>query len=112
MSKHVFGAPHRDYVRNKKTVDAIFNKFENKHRRDLAKWEAQFNIPYATMNGWWNQYRKNKEWRPYNTSCHGLHHRIFTENEEKAISEFIQMEYIDPGFIFTNQEFRRVAMHS
>lgn len=58
MSKHVFGAPHRDYVKNKKTVDVIFNKFENKQRGDLAKWEAIFNIPYATMNGWWNQYRK------------------------------------------------------
>lgn len=105
-----FGAPYRDCKRHKHTVDHIFQCFQDCKRGDMIEWENRWNVPHETLAGWYKQWSKDNEWRPYNYECHGIKHRIFTKDEEKAISDFILTEYIQQGFLFTNFEFRRIAV--
>lgn len=52
----------------------------------------------------------NPEWKPYKGVVHGLHHRIFTNEEEKAICDYIRKNYLEVGHYFNNQAFRRLAV--
>ena len=53
---------------------------------------------------------KEPNWIPGNMKLKGLHHRIFTDEEEKNISEFIRTNYIKPGFFFNDSLFRKIAI--
>ena len=43
---------------------------------------------------------------------HGMHNRIFTDHEEMAISSFIRDNYIQPGIVFQNKDFVKLASQS
>ena len=58
------------------------------------------------------QWMQNSNWRPYNGTDHGLHHRIFVNDEESSIAEHIRDNFIGPGFVFQNQNFQRIASHA
>ena len=83
---------HHDYYRNKKLCDTIFNQFQkSQYQRGMfSKIHQQFGIPSSTIRDWLHKWQLNPEWRPYNGQAHGLHHRIFTKEEESAISDFIR----------------------
>lgn len=57
-----FGAPHRDYKRHKHTVNHIFQCFQDRKRGDMIEWENRWNVPHATLAGWYKQWSKDNEW--------------------------------------------------
>ena len=106
--------PQRDYVRHRAIVDRVFGEFESSLGRpcfaDVSRWS---NVPGTTVRNWYSQYRKDPTWRPYQTKViHGMHNRIFTDDQEKAISEYIEDNYFAPGYAFHNYDFRIIAMQA
>ena len=101
--------PHHDYYRNKKKCDDVFKQFPNYQRGSFENWHHQFNIPSSTIRGWYKKWLENPEWRPYIGDAHGLHNRIFSNEEEASICDFVVSNFIEPGNLFTNMDFKRVA---
>jgi len=71
-----------------------------------------YNFPISTISDWYGHYQLNPEWRPYNGKNHALHNRIFTDEEENAIAEFINENYTNQGKLFTDEDFREIAMNA
>jgi hypothetical protein len=108
-----FGGPHRDYGRRKKDLEPILNEdFPNieLHLQDMGKVGHETQIPQSTLDRWYKAWRADHDWRPWRLQAHAEHECIFTNEEEQAIREFIVANYLIPGRLFTNAEFREVAM--
>jgi hypothetical protein len=67
-------------------------------------------IPRATLYLWHKKFVTNNQWRPYDQSVHGTFHRIFTDEEEAALKEYVVANYILPGNPFCDEDFPPIAM--
>ena len=105
FSKH----PHNDYYRQKDICNQVFQHFPNVQRGSLARIAEQFNIPDSTIRGWYQHWKIDPSWRPYDGSVHGTHNRIFTNEEESSIADFIRQNFIQTGQIFQNIDFKNLA---
>lgn len=103
---------HPDYYRNKKMCDDIFSSFPNYQIGTFSRISQQFNVPSSTIRGWYNKWKIDPNLRPYNGYVHGLHNRIFSNEEESSIRDFIMENYIKRGRYFDNQGFRRLAIEA
>ncbi len=97
---------------NRETADLVFEKFENPTYGMLTEIHRDFSIPIQTVSDWYKQYQNDPEWRPYLGKYHGLHHRIFTDAEEESIKNYIMENFVKPGKLFTNADFRDIAMNA
>jgi hypothetical protein len=52
----------------------------------------------------------DRHWRQWNDQNRGVHHRVFTPEEEGAIKEFIVAKYVIPGVSLTNDGLHDVAI--
>ena len=104
--------PQRNYVRHKKVVDQVFAEFqESLGRPCFTDVSRRSSVPESTVRNWYSQYLKDSTWRPYNTKLiHGTHNRIFTDEQEKAIADYIEANYFAPGYAFHNYDFQILAI--
>ena len=103
------GRPHRDYQRHARVLDEIFtNFFPNLSDQTVSECHKKFGIPASTLYFWLGKWKTNAQWRPW-ASDKRLQHRIFDDNEEAAISSYIIDNYIVPGILFTNEDFKALA---
>jgi hypothetical protein len=68
-------------------------------------------IPEMTLRRWHAIIGEDPDWRPWHTH-HGRHRRIFAPLEKISIVTFIRANFIDPGLIFTNSDFREIAVNA
>ena len=113
MSRPVFKTPgHRDYQRHLAQIEPIFtNLFPNWNDSSAQVIHDSFGIPKSTIYFWKQKWTRNNSWRPTNRA-HGEHHRIFTDLEEQAISEYIFENYILVNRVFTNEDFKQLIMEA
>ena len=76
----------------------------------LTEISRETSIPLKTISNWYKQYQSNQDWRPYSTLNRSLAQRIFTNEEENNMVEFIKDNFITPGKLFTDALFRELAM--
>jgi hypothetical protein len=65
-------------------------------------------IPETNLRQWQNMIREDPDWWPWQTR-HGRHRRIFSPLEEISIVSFIRADFIEPGLISNNFDFREIA---
>ena len=104
-----FGNPHRNYKNKKQVVDTIFEKFDDETYdchliRDL---KSQFKVPERTLYHWQEKHENDKDWRPY--SKRKRSDKTFTDEEEKAISDFVEKNIILPHRHFQDDDFRKLV---
>lgn len=108
-----FHKPHRDYSRKKKLtlkVLGILNNTQNSGREEsLTELSKQTGIPRTTLHYWKLRLELDPYWTPYDKKNHGAHHRIFTDEEEEALADFIRFNYIDQGYHFSDKSFINFA---
>jgi hypothetical protein len=111
MLKRLFrGHSQRDDKRHSKEIDYIFTHF-------FPLWTpischricAQTGIPFQRIYNWKKQWSQNPSWLPYIYSFRGFQHRIFTDQEEREIADYITQKYFIPGHLFTNTTFRQIV---
>ena len=103
--------PHRNYLTDRALVDQVFRRFEcSLGRPCMAALHREFSVPSSTLRGWYNHFQQDAGWRPYNYDAHGAHHRIFTDQEEEAIAQFIEDNYFAQGYAFHNEDFKKIAV--
>jgi hypothetical protein len=110
-----FGLPHRDYGRRRKEVEVIFRDdfpLLDAGLRNMGVIGHTTQIPQSTLYRWLGAWRADPLWRPWRSEAHSEHTRIFTDAEEKALGEFIIANYLIPGRLFTDAEFREIALQA
>ena len=102
------GTPHRDYARHSAALESSFcERFTCFGPHTIEECHAEFGIPPSTLYYWYAKWQTNNEWRPWD-SDRRVQHRIFTDQEE-AMSEYIIVNFIVPGILFTNEDFKDLA---
>jgi hypothetical protein len=61
----------------------------------------KFGIPPWIVCNWHCKWTLDEKWRPDNYAIHGLHHWIFTDEQEILIADYITAELINQGTLFT-----------
>jgi hypothetical protein len=103
--------PHRDYARHKFVLEHLFTDiFPKWNRRSLSQeiW-PRIKISKSSVHDWLAHWRRDSDWRPWNTEAHGRHHRVFSDEEEAEIVEEIVRNYIVPGRQFISATFRELV---
>jgi hypothetical protein len=67
-------------------------------------------IPETDLWRWQDMIREDPDWRPWSTH-HDRHRPIFSPLEERSIVSFIRPNFIEPGLIFTDSDFRKTAIN-
>jgi hypothetical protein len=110
----VFGIPHRDYNRRRKELEPLFAcdfPDVDDGATDMGAIGHQAKIPQTTLYRWHRNWRQDPEWRPWGRKVRDdPPRRIFSDEEEAALREFIIENYVVPGALFTNADFQRIAM--
>lgn len=113
MDHSIFvGKPHHDYSNHKyrnKLIEVIHQISQG--FPSIYKISRTTNIPESTLRNWKKQLMLDPEWRPWKNR-HGYGHRIFTDAEEAAIKDYIFKNFLEPGFVFTNQDFIDIAVNA
>ena len=101
----------RRYPRHRALVDRVWTLFKTSLTRPLiSRLSRETGIPDRTLRDWYKRYQAMPDWRPYDTSVHGEHLRIFTDEEENALVEFIVDNFFKPGLAFHDSDFQFLAM--
>jgi hypothetical protein len=111
-----FGAPHRDYKRYHKELEPLFKcDFPDLDdgATNMGSIGHETKIPQATLYRWHKNWQNDRDWRPWGRKTHeDPPRRIFSDEEETALREFIIANYVTPGTLFTDDDFRRIAMNA
>ena len=100
------GPGYRNYKRNLARIEYIFSdEFPNWQASSARRIHDATGIPESTIYFWRARWNENNSWRP-DCKERGACHRIFTNEEEQAISEFIYTNFLLVNRAFTNQNFR------
>jgi hypothetical protein len=83
---------------------------ENFHRGDPVAIERQYDVPARTAGDWHYHWVRDPEWRPWSLKKRRIAHQVFTPGEEFEIAQRIRDEISIPGTLFTDADFRAVAM--
>ena len=111
--KPIFKRPgYRNYSRHKSQLESLFSDTFPKYSDSLVNiWRlsAALGVPKATIYRWKDKWTKNPEWRPWKSDKR-LQNRTFSDSEEQCISDYIMKNYIEAGILFTNQDFKQIAI--
>ena len=82
----LYRAPgHSDYLLKGKEIEVLWTDVFPNWSDEKARFvHENFGIPLSTVYFWRQKWSQNHEWRPTQTTAHGLQHRIFTDDEEAA----------------------------
>ncbi|KAK8878550.1 hypothetical protein M9Y10_005330 [Tritrichomonas musculus] len=71
----------------------------------LTSLSKKYNFKRKTLEKW----KVQTDWKPYDTTVHGSFNRIFTNEQEKTMSEYIQFNYINEDLYFSDKYFLMLA---
>jgi hypothetical protein len=111
LKKLFRGHPQRDYSRHQSDLDDIFTCIFS--RWTLASYRTvprPTGIPFQQLYAWKFKWTKDPNWRHYTSKLRSLHHRAFTKGEEQALADYITLNYVLPGYLFTDAAFRQIAI--
>ena len=111
LPKLIKRRPYNDYSKYKDEIPDILNRLINTKRGDIATVSEQTGIPFSTLSRWHQSLRKNTRFNPLERKW-GAHRRIFTDAEEDSLADFIVENYIIPGYHFTDEDFRQLALEA
>jgi hypothetical protein len=107
-----FCRPHNDYSspKGRLIADQIFQDFSGFQRSDAVEIERKYGVPQRTVRGWHFHWTLDRDWSPWDTRKRRMAHLIFSLGEEFEIAQRIWEEISVPGTLFTDADFRAIAM--
>ena len=103
---------NRDYKRYSGKLEALFlGKLQKADGSMMMRLSTKIGIPLPTLYRWRDKSRNTPDWRPWKSEKRNQH-RIFTDQEETAMCDFIVKNFLEPGILFTNQDFKRIAANA
>ena len=89
----------------------ILQRLSKTPRGGLSQVADETGIPLSTLSRWHQGLIKNPNFNPLDRKW-GEHRRIFTDEEEDSLADFIMENYIIPGLHFTDADFKDLAMQA
>jgi hypothetical protein len=84
------GHPQRDSKRHHGDIDFIFTRiFPQWTSTSYLTISQQISIPFQRLYAWKTKWAQDPNWRPSIYDLRGLHHRVFTKEEEQALADYI-----------------------
>lgn len=112
-SKKTFGRPHRKYHLYPMRIGELKKRFFQlkndpwvDDRRINTMLATEFTMPRITVSRYTKKWSSNPKYDPTDTSVHGQFHRIFTNDQEASIVDYINQNYIKPGNYFSDFMFQ------
>jgi hypothetical protein len=105
--------PQRDYSRHQSDLDYIFTRiFPRWTPTSYLTVPCLTGIPFQRLYARKLKGMEDPNWRPYTYEFCGLHHRVFAKEEEQALADYITLNYVLPGYLFTDTTFRQIAIQA
>ena len=102
---------YNDYSKFADSIPQILERLINTKRGDLVQISNQTGIPYSTISRWHQALGKNTRFNPLVRKW-GEHRRIFTDEEEDMIADYIVTNFIQTGIYFTDEDFKEIALQA
>lgn len=117
--KNKFGSPHRKYGSEPKLCKRIrrrYNQLLNDpftiKKTILSKLSREFGIPRTTIWRWSKRWNRDMNYDPSDMKVHGTFNRIFTDEQENSIVEYIDEVYIKLGKYFPDFFFQSLIFEA
>lgn len=98
----VITRPQRRYCDQPHVLQKIFEDIDKK--MGLEAISAKYRCALSTLYRWRKRRQQHPDWLP--NKGRTSRNRIFTDEEERQIAEDICALFLNPGLLFTDQEFR------
>jgi hypothetical protein len=100
-----------DYCRFRSERKCIFtNGFPRWTPKTPSRLAAKAGNCRHRIHEWYKTWGIDRHWRPSDCRNRGVHHLIFTPEEEAAIEELTFMSYVISRVLFANHSFRDLAI--
>ena len=101
------------YDRSTDKIDLIMKLLDDSHYSygDISFISQTTGIPTSTISDWRKKQRNDPNYHPllkHTSQCK----RIFTDEEESYITEYIEENIIKQGLLFQNQDFKDLIMEA
>ena len=118
--KNHFGIPHVNYRKERELCERIKKEyFELKNSplisicNILTILSNKFNVKRPTLVGWQKKWEITEpEWIPGDVHNYSKAKRIFSDETEEGVSDYITDNYIKPGYYFPDKEFQNVMFRA
>lgn len=117
--KNRFGTPHRKYHQFPKLINEIKQSFFDMYNDEwmdkkqiCSTLQARYGATKTTLYRWINKWKMDPSYDPTNTSVHGNFHRIFTDEQEGNIIQYIKTNFIQKGNYFSDFYFESVIYNA
>ena len=101
--------PYKDHKSKTDEIPLVINAFKIAKRGDIKKISLQTNISINTLKDWIKKLNKDSDFSPTRPK-YGISRKIFTEEEENEIANFIKEQIIRRGYFFNDDDFRELIM--
>lgn len=113
MNGLVFNNPYKrkrsyeKYHKDEKLVKEVLERFPaiRDNILKISTVAKAANLPYKTVNQWYHKWEAKNTYFPGKNF--GKHRKLFTDDQELAIADYIRINYIIPGFIVKRKHLRR-----
>ena len=109
LPKLVKRHPYIDYSKYPRVVAQVLQILKANRRGDIPLIAKHTQFKLRTLYNWADALRKDSNFNPLNKKC-GTHTRIFTDEEEDAISDYIIENILRAGILFTDEDFEDIIM--
>lgn len=118
--KKKFGLPHIDYRRERDLCERIKARyFELKNDpligncHILTMLAEEFNAKRPTLIGWQKKWEGlEPDWMPGDVHNYSKEKRIFSDEVEEGVSDYIKENYINTSSYFPDKEFKRIMFQA
>ena len=106
---HVFKRKrYNDYIKNAPLIEMVMRRLNQSERGELSKISQETGIPFSTIQRWQSKLKGDPHFTPL-IRKYGEKRKIFTDEEENSISDYIVSNFIQTGTYFTDEDFRQIA---
>lgn len=103
--------PYIDYKKYPEVVKKVIPLLKDYKRGEIQKISQHTGFKVRTLYDWANALKKDPNFDPLVTKC-GQHLRIFTDEEEDAITDYIITNILLQGILFTDEDFEDLIMQA
>ena len=101
--------PYLKYVKHTDNIRWLIGMFPTYRYGDMRVYLSLTGFPQQTISRWYNLRKIDNNFDPLHY-MRNKSRNVFNQEQEQDIAEYIRTNSISPGLIFTNYDFREIAL--
>jgi hypothetical protein len=104
------GMRYHDYSKCRDKIDQLYLEYDaNSYKPKFSKLAKKYKLSKSNVRAWWLRYQSDRLWRPYLKNCVS-NRRLFTDDQERSIADYILEEFIDKNIGVTLRQLRKILL--